>query len=262
LKKNEFEKIKALLIDLDGTVYFKDQAIAGAADTINYLRDIGITLRFLTNTDAKPSKYILNRINGYGLNISIDEIHTPVSASVKFMKSRESKSFYPLVSLEVLPEYEGMNVNEEKVDYVIIGDFRERVNYQTMNKAFRLISSGAEIIALQKGKYFYNEEGKNIDTGAFVKLFEYASDKEAMVMGKPSKDFFKVVLHELNLKPEEVAIIGDDITTDILGAKQLGAMAILVKTGKYNDNNIEKYSEIEPDLILDTFTDIARYIVR
>jgi len=259
LKAIELGKIKALLADLDGTVYFKNGAIKGANDTITYLRNKGIITRFLTNTDSKPCKTILDNVRSFGLDISLEEIHTPVSSAVKLMKSQNDKSFYPLVSKEVLPEFEGMNIREDKVDYVIIGDFRERVSYESMNKAFKLIVNGAEIIALQQGKYFYNQEGKNLDTGAFVKLFEFASDKEARVLGKPNRDFFKVILDELNLIPDQVAIIGDDITTDIFGAKQLGAISILVKTGKYDDN-IAKNSGIVPDLILDSFADLQHHI--
>ncbi len=259
MKTIEFGKIKALLCDLDGTVYFKNEEIKGANDTITYLRNKSMTMRFLTNTDSKPCKTILGNVRSFGLDISLEEVHTPVSSAIKLMNSQKDKSFYPLVSKEVLPEFEGMNIREDKVDYVIIGDFRERVSYDSLNKAFKLIANGAEIIALQKGKYFLNNEGKNLDTGAFVKLFEFASDKEARVLGKPNRDFFKTILDELSLLPEQVAIIGDDISTDILGAKQLGAISILVKTGKY-DENVVKNSGIEPDLVLDSFVDLQHYI--
>lgn len=255
-----FNKIKAVLCDLDGTIFFKGNAIDGAKDTIEYLKEKGIVFRFLTNTDSKSPRAMLKQTNSYGFNLSLDEIHTSVSASVKFMKGKSGKSFYPLVSNNILAEYEGMNVREDKADYVIIGDFRDRVSYDLINKAFRLIWNGAEIIALQKGKYFHRNGTVNLDTGGFVKLFEYTTGKEAMIMGKPHKNFFSTILQELNLKAEEVIIIGDDITTDIVGAHNLGDNSILVRTGKYMDKKCENYEGIEPDMIIDSFADLKKFL--
>lgn len=76
----KFKNIKALLIDLDGTVCFKNEQIQGEAHTIEYLRNARMKLKFLTNTDSKSPKFILDKVNSYGLSINLEEIHTPVPA--------------------------------------------------------------------------------------------------------------------------------------------------------------------------------------
>lgn len=253
-------KIGALLIDLDGTLYFKNKTIPGAPETIEKIREKGFLLRFLTNTDSKTTKYIHKMLIDYGFNIKIEEIHTPITASIKFLNSFKDKFFYPLVSNEVLSEYTGMNIKDYEIDFLLIGDIRDKINYDILNKAFRMLTEKTEIIALQKGKFFYNNEGKNLDTGSFVQLFEYASDKTAKIIGKPSKDFFEIAIKDLSLTPQEVLIVGDDITTDIYGANVIGSKSILVKTGKYTNDLFNK-SNIKPDSVINTINDILPVLI-
>jgi HAD superfamily phosphatase (TIGR01668 family) len=46
--------------------------------------------------------------------------------------------------------------------------------------------------------------------------------------GKPSRRFFRRALSDMNLTPGQVAIVGDQLLTDILGGNRLGAFTILV----------------------------------
>lgn len=250
--------IKAVFFDLDGTLYFNQKAIEGAIETVDYLKSKGYICRFLTNSDSKRTSYILERVKNLGFNIELDEIFTPVTASVKFLKSNREAKIYTLVSDNVVSEYEEFNLCEENVDYIVIGDCRDKVSYDILNKAFKIVGENTEILALQKGKYFYDSTGKNLDTGAFVAMMEYATGKSSKVLGKPSESFFNILLQDLNLKPSDVLIIGDDISTDIVGANNIGSVGALVKTGKYNDQiNLHVGN---PDLVLDSVADLMRYL--
>ena len=250
--------IKAVFFDLDGTLYFNQKAIEGAIETVDYLKSKGYICRFLTNSDSKRTSYILERVKNLGFNIELDEIFTPVTASVKFLKSNREAKIYTLVSDNVVSEYEEFNLCEENVDYIVIGDCRDKVSYDILNKAFKIVGENTEILALQKGKYFYDSTGKNLDTGAFVAMMEYATGKSSKVLGKPSESFFNILLQDLNLKPSDVLIIGDDISTDIVGANNIGSVGALVKTGKYNDQiNLHVGNT---DLVLDSVADLMRYL--
>lgn len=52
-------------------------------------------------------------------------------------------------------------------------------------------------------------------------------------MGKLSSSFFQLALAELELPCRNVVMVGDDIDSDVGGAKKAGMKGILVKTGKY-----------------------------
>jgi ribonucleotide monophosphatase NagD (HAD superfamily) len=75
------------------------------------------------------------------------------------------------------------------------------------------------------------------------------------MIGKPSAAFFRAALKHLGLPPEQVALVGDDIDSDIAGAQSLGMVGILVKTGKYRRDYAER-SAVKPDLQLRSFADL------
>jgi HAD superfamily hydrolase (TIGR01458 family) len=105
---------------------------------------------------------------------------------------------------------------------------------------------GAKLIAIHKNRFWQTEYGLQMDIGGFVDALEYASGVNAMIIGKPSPDFFQVALDEMGLKSTEVAIIGDDIDVDVGGGQQVGLKGILVKTGKYRQSYADT-SAIKPD---------------
>ena len=113
------------------------------------------------------------------------------------------------------------------------------------------------MLALHKGKYFKTSLGMQIDSGAFIKGIEYASSTESLVIGKPEKDFFNIAVKDIGIQKENLVMIGDDITNDIYGAQKSGIQSILVKTGKYREDLIEK-SNIKPDLIINSIDEIIQ----
>lgn len=247
--------IKAIFFDLDGTLYFKGKPIQGAIETINQLKNWGYICRFLTNTDAVDETVIHEKLINMGFDIDVNEIYTPITASIIYLKSKKNVTIYPLVGQAIMHQYTCFNCALEDVDYVIIGDCKDKINYLELNNVFRLIHRKAEILALQKGKYFYDVNGVNMDTGAIVAMMEYITDKKATILGKPSSDFFNTLMKQLKLNENEILIVGDDKNTDIMGAKCVGAKSVLVKTGKYNDQrNLTDYI---PDYTIDSIIDIG-----
>jgi phospholysine phosphohistidine inorganic pyrophosphate phosphatase len=104
---------------------------------------------------------------------------------------------------------------------------------------------GADLIALQRNRYWRREDGLSLDAGPFVAALEYASRKSATVVGKPEKSFFRLALVDLGLGPREVAMVGDDAEADVAGAQAAGLKGIQVRTGKYRPG-----AEGAPDLVL------------
>jgi len=98
-----------------------------------------------------------------------------------------------------------------------------------------------------------------MDIGAFIAGLEYASNQDAMIIGKPSQDFFDAVLNDMQLQAEEVVMIGDDIDSDIGGAQAAGIRGALVKTGKYRAAYTEA-SAIKPDFIIDSVVDLPKLL--
>ena len=118
-----------------------------------------------------------------------------------------------------------------------------------------MLMSGAELVALHKGRYWQTEDGLQLDIGAFVVGLEHATGKTAAVMGKPSENFFQLPIEDMGLEPSRVMMIGDDINSDIGGAMAIGCKGGLVRTGKYRDE-LAARSEVTPTITLDSINDL------
>ncbi len=230
---------KAFLIDMDGTLYFKDKPCPGAIETVNYLRQEKYQLRFLTNTTAKTPKMLHEQMQALGFDIYENEIFNATYACLLYLRAQPDARCHFMVDDAVKAFFSEIPIDDKAPDFVVVGDYGEGFDFHTLNHAFRLLMDGAELIALQKGLYWFSSEGMFLDCGAFVALLETAAGKTAKVMGKPSEMFFKIALDSLQLSPSDAIVVGDDITSDIVGAETMKMRSILVKTGKFEPNQLK-----------------------
>jgi HAD superfamily hydrolase (TIGR01458 family) len=253
------EGIEGLLLDLSGVVYVQDEAVPGAAEALRWLRDRGVPIRLVTNTTMRPRRLILERLEGLGLEADPSELLTPAALAAR----RCAEAGYESVSLVVLDDLredlEGLEEKGDSVEAVVVGDLGDRWDYDVLNRAFRRLMDGADLIALQKNRYWETSEGLSLDAGPFVSALEYATGREAEVVGKPSPAFFELALGELGVSADRAAMVGDDVEADVGGALDAGLAGILVRTGKYREDLVRE-SGIEPTATVDSIADVPELL--
>jgi HAD superfamily hydrolase (TIGR01458 family) len=240
---------RGLLIDLDGTLYVGDEPVAGAREAVESLKASGLALRYVTNTTRKPRRWVREHLLSLGFEIEEPEIFTPARAAAARIGGG---SCFALVDESLLEDLAEVLITTDHPDYVLVGDLGEGFTYQRLDAAFRCLMNGAQLLALQKNRYWRTEDGLSLDAGPFVAALEYASGKQAAVVGKPEAGFFRLALEDLGLAAHEVAMVGDDAEADIAGAKKAGLLGIQVRTGKWQPS-----AEVEEaDLVLDSIADL------
>lgn len=247
--------IRGLLIDLDGVLYVADTPVPGAKETIARLAAEDVPRRYLTNTTTRTAASVLEKLQHMGFEVHAGEVFSPITATVQFLKNQGTPSIHPVVRDSVLQEFADFPVEETHPDYVVIGDIGAAWSYPLINKIFAQLHAGAGLIAMHKNKFFQGEDGLQVDIGAFVAGLEYVSGKQAHVIGKPSRSFFDLALQSLQLPAATVAMIGDDIETDVGGGKEAGMKGVLVRTGKYR-KGCEKNAVHQPDCIMDSLGEL------
>jgi ribonucleotide monophosphatase NagD (HAD superfamily) len=115
----------------------------------------------------------------------------------------------------------------------------------------------AELIALGMTRYWQAPDGVRLDAAPFVAALEHATGRRAIVLGKPSREFFETAVHRLGLAPADTLMVGDDIRTDVAGAQAAGLKAALVRTGKFRTQDLEE--GIRPDAVLDSIADLPAW---
>ncbi len=249
------EGIDAVLLDLDGVLYVEGEPIPGARESVASLRAAGLALRFVTNTTARSRPQTLAKLTALGFELDEDELVTPAALARRRCSERGHARVALIMNEDVKEDFAGLEEADEGVDAVIMGDLGEAFGFAILNRAFRLVMDGAELIALQKNRFWLTAEGISLDAGPFVAAIEYATGADAYVVGKPAAGFFESVLADLGRKPAAVAMVGDDIETDVAGATAAGLAGILVRTGKYREDFV-RGSGIDPTATVDSIGDV------
>ena len=245
------KNIEGLLFDLDGVMYVGSAAIPGAAEAIRALKEKGLPLRYTTNTTVLSNASLIKKLQALDLPIASSEVFGAISAAQAFLREQGRPRCHFLLTNDPLGDFTEFEQTKDNPDFIVIGDVCKAWSYDLMHECFRMIMAGAEMVALHKGRYWQTETGLQMDIGAFVAGLEYVTGKTATVVGKPSKSFFQLALNHLGLPPEKVAMVGDDVISDIGGAQAAGMCGILVKTGKYRPEAVER-SGVTPDLIVES----------
>jgi phospholysine phosphohistidine inorganic pyrophosphate phosphatase len=249
----------AVLLDLDGVLYVGDEPVAGAREAVAALRDAGLALRFVTNTTTRPRAATVAKLARLGFDVAADEVKTPAALAVAHCLEHGRRRVALVMDEAVAADFAALEAVDRDADAVIVGDLGERFDYAALNRAFRLVMDGAELVALQKNRFWRTPDGLSLDAGPFVAALEYATGREAVVVGKPARAFFAAVLDDAGVRAQDAVMVGDDVESDIGGALGAGLRAVLVRTGKYRRDRVEA-SGIVPTATVDSIADVPALV--
>lgn len=249
--------IKGILFDLDGVFYVGKQLLPGGNETLAWLREQGIRYQFLTNNTTSSRNALVAKLQGLGLDIHENELLSANYAGVLKLQKMGLQRCRLILAEAAQADYPPSISDNPQA--IVVGDIGNAWDYDLLNELMTQLLDGAELIALHKGRYFQTEAGLQLDSGAFVAALEHATSKKAHVVGKPTAAFFEMGSTLLNIATDELLMVGDDLINDIKGAQAVGCHAVLVQTGKYRKNLVDK-SAIVPDGIIPSVAALPKYL--
>lgn len=248
--------VRALLVDLEGTVYQDRRLIPGAAAALAEAETRGIAHLFVTNTTSRPRSVIARELEDMGLRVPPERVLTAPLAARALLERRGLTRCDLLVAPRLLEDFPGIVQDDDAPQAVVLGDLGDAFTYERLNRAFRHLLAGAELVTLARNRYWRAADGFMLDVGAFAAALEYASGHEAVLAGKPSAAFFRAALDALGVAPQEAAVIGDDLESDVGGGQSAGMRGVLVRTGKHRPDEAER-SRVRPDATLGSLSELA-----
>jgi HAD superfamily hydrolase (TIGR01458 family) len=252
----------AILLDVDGVLHVSGAPIAGAAAAVRRLRADGHRIRFVSNTTTRSRAQIGDQLRLMGIEVEDDELQTTGAVAARVLKG---KRVLALTMPGLLDDLEGLQLVGMNVDAVLLGGADEgeetgRIfSYLNLNRAFHELEAGAELYCLHKNRWWQTAEGARLDAGAFVAGLEYAAEIEATVLGKPSNAYFAAALDALDAEAGLTWMVGDDLETDIVGAHKHGMKTLLVRTGKFRPDDVER-SSVQPDGIVSSIAQLPDWL--
>jgi len=255
--------VKGLLCDITGVLRESSSTddgtcIPGSLEAIEELEENGVQIKYVTNESQCTRSQLHAKLKRLGFTMSEDSIMPPAFAAREFIKKNNLRP-HLLVHPNVLPDFQ--DLNKDDPNCVVLGDAVDLFNYENINTVFRMIKEkNCEFISLGKGKYYREDGALTLDVGPFTAGLEFACGKEAVVCGKPAKQFFQAGWESMDLRSDDVVMVGDDIVSDVGGAQKAGIRGVLVRTGKYSSPD-EKHPDVKPDLIVDNLKALADIIL-
>jgi HAD superfamily hydrolase (TIGR01458 family) len=254
----------AILMDVDGVLHVSGTPIAGAAAAVRQLRDEGHRIRFVTNSTTRSRAQLTDQMREMGIELADDELQTTGDVASRALGG---KRVLALTMPGILDDLDDLQLVGMNVDAVLIGGADEgeetgRVfSYHNLNRAFHELDAGAELYCLHKNRWWQTADGARLDAGAFVAGLEYAADIEATVLGKPSTAYFAAALDALDAEPGLTWMVGDDFEGDCIGAQKHGMRTVLVRTGKFRPDDVER-SPAQPDGIISSIAQLPEWLER
>lgn len=229
-----------VLLDIAGVLLDGDEIIPGALEAIALLRSHNVPFRLVTNTSRRSKRAVVTQLRQRGFDFAMGDVFTGAAAAATHLRTHRLTPY-----LLVHPALEGefAEVIGESPNAVVVGDAAERFTYDRLNAAFRLLLTGAPLLAIAANRYFKDSDGLSLDAGPFVVALEYAAAVKAELFGKPAAGFYDVAVADMGKERGETLMIGDDVEADVNGALALGLQAVLVKTGKYRAGDELRISE-------------------
>ena len=246
--------VRGFVLDADGVLVVKSAPIPGSVEALRTLQACGIPFRVVTNFSQLHRETLAGWFAKGGLSIDPARIITAASATAAHTATAHpGRPLFVLAAADARREFDGQGlVTADEADglppgtvgAVVIGDAGEELSFRNLDVAFRLLSGGAELLAMHRNPWWLTPKGKTLDSGGFVVGLEFATGLRARTLGKPSPIVFRQAVAGLvadlgeRLPRSAFAMVGDDPKADVAAAQRVGLRGILVLTGKTSREDV------------------------
>jgi HAD superfamily hydrolase (TIGR01458 family) len=253
----KLDGIDGLLLDMDGVLGVSWTPLPGAAEAVTRLHDAGVPLRVVTNTTTYPQTKFGTVLREFGFPFADEQVLTASVLAADWLRAERAGARVFLLGDARPEDLAGVELvgADESPDVVLVSGADDSFCFENFNTVLRLLHGGAELVAMHRNLFWMTRRGERLDAGAYLLGLEAATGLEAVVLGKPAPRSFLAGLDALGLPAERVAMVGDDVENDVLAAQALGVTGVLVRTGKFREDQLARASGT-PDVVVDSICDV------
>lgn len=250
--RERLSKIRHLALDMDGTIYLGSTLFPYTLKFLSDMKEAGIDYSFLTNNPSRSVADYLKKLEGLGIQADEENMYTTSLAAIDYIKTHypEAKRIFFLGTPSMISQFEkaGFEACADDPDDVpdaLVVAFDMDLNYPKLCRAAWWASQGIPYIATNPDRVCPTDQKVVlVDCGSMCKCIEHATGRQPdITLGKPDPNMLYGIMERLDLKPEEVAMVGDRIYTDTATAHNAGAFGVLVLSGETTLEVVDKVAE-------------------
>ncbi len=263
-------RIRHVALDMDGTIYMGMTLFDYTRPFLRRLRELGITYSFLTNNPSTSIADYLHKLEGMGIKATEEEMYTTALATIDYIRTHypAARRLYLLGTPSMIGEFEraGFEATTDSADDrpdVVVVAFDKTLEYSRLCRAAWWVQQGLPYIATNPDRVCPTDlPTVLVDCGSICKCIEHATGRKPdIVLGKPDPNMLTGVQSRYGVRPDEVAMVGDRIYTDIEMAHNAGAFGVLVLSGE-TTLKIADEAPRQPDLIADSIEVLGELLVQ
>jgi HAD superfamily hydrolase (TIGR01450 family) len=263
--------IGGVLFDIDGVLVTSWKPIDGARETLATLVDHQIARSYLTNTTTRTRVQIADLLTEAGMAVAPDEVVTAALLTADFVRDRYPDAHCFLVnSGDISDDMPGIDIVSsvdtrggpmpDKPDVVLLGGAGPEYDHVTLSWVYDWMAQGVPVVAMHRSTSWTTADGLRIDTGLYLLGMEEVSGRKATAVGKPAPAGFLAAAARLGVEPDEMYMVGDDLNNDVLAAQVVGMTGVLVRTGKFRQDTLDRWAAdefaMQPNHVIDSVADL------
>ena len=262
--------VGGVLFDIDGVLVTSWRPLPGAPETLRLLADRRIACAFLTNTTTRTRAQIAAAMSSAGMDVRPDGVITAAVLTADYVRTHHPGARCVLVNngdiTEDMPGIDIVDIDDVKgaPDVILLGGAGPEYSHLTLSRIYDWMTQGVPVVAMHRSTAWNTAEGLRIDTGMYLIGMEQTSGRKAVAVGKPAPAGFEVAAARLGVDPEEMFMVGDDLNNDVLAAQVVGMTGVLVRTGKYRQDTLDRWAAdefaMQPNHVIDSVADLPRLL--
>ena len=199
-----------------------------------------------------------------GIEATEDDFSTSSQATAHYLKLHHKGARLYVCGTESLKQElrkEGFTVTEviEEVDCIVMGFDTELTFKKLHDISYMLLTRELPYIATNPDYVCPTEFGSVPDCGSVCDMIYNATRKRPIVIGKPEAMMPQLAMNKYGFSPEETAVFGDRIYTDVKSGLKAGVTSVLVMSGETTYEVLEA-SDVKPHMVLKDCSEIIPYI--
>lgn len=266
--------LRHLALDLDGTLYLGGTLFPFTIPFLDRVRAMGLGRTFFTNNSSVSTKGYVQKLQKLGIDATADDIFSSTSATLSYLRHErpDAKRLFVLGTPALRGEFAengfavigetGITEAAGEPDVVVVG-FDTTLDYERLCRAAWWIAQGKPYVATNPDAVCPTDKPTILpDCGSVCRLLAHSTGREPdAVLGKPAAGMMTGLLRKRDLRPEQVAMVGDRLYTDMAMARSAGTLGVLVLTGEATRQQADAAdAEAKPDLIVENVLKLAEMI--
>ncbi len=250
--------MKGAILDMDGVLWRAKTPLCDLPSLFDNLKNNNIKVTLATNNGTQTIRGYVDKLASYGVKVEEWQVVTSPMATAylakKFMPEGGPVYIFGSPALVSTLGDHGFFHSEENPQAVVAGlslDF----NYERVKNASLMIQKGLPFYFTNPDPTYPTNEGNVPGAGTVLAALEAASGVKAQLAGKPEPFLFDVAMERMDLKADEVFVVGDRLNTDIIGGYKAGCRTVFVLSGVNNQDDLNGW-EPKPDMVIENIMNL------